>query len=87
MLYIMINHIRVQRHAAAFHVFALAKTFHSSAFDMFAFHSLWQRRKISHDIVLPATIMLTYAGQALLRVRGGAMHLRADLDGGKYNLL
>ena len=31
----------VQRHAAAFHVFAKAKTFHFSAFDMFAFRSLW----------------------------------------------
>ena len=39
------------------------------------------RAKISHDIVLPATIMLTYAGQALLRVRGRVMHLRAGLDG------
>ena len=30
---------------------------------------------------------VTLPGQALLRVRGRAMHLRADLDGGKHNLV
>ena len=43
-------------------------------------HSL-AYRSLTHIVHTYADIVHTYAEQALLRVRGRAMHLRADLDG------
>ena len=85
-----------QRFKSAFHVFTnfLVKTFHFCAEDMLAycsllsaqkFHVLCKGARFRTWLIVPlrrtSGCSVTLPGQALLRVRGRAMNLRAGLDG------
>ena len=84
-----------QRFKSAFHVFAKAKTFHFCAEDMLAYYSLLSAQKFHVRskgaqfrlmLIVPlrrtSGCSVTLPGQALLSVRGRAMHLRVILDKG-----
>ena len=94
LLFVNTKRIGVQRHAAAFHVFAKAKTFHFCAEDILASCSLLSAQKfhvrskgaqLRLMIIVPlrrtSGCSVTLPGQASIRVRGRATELRAGLDG------
>ena len=90
LLFVNTKRIGVQRHAAR--AGAIKGAWESDAFAC-RFGRRRRRqcllyyRELSLVHFLLTYISHTYAGQALLRVRGRAMDLRTDLDGGKHNLV
>ena len=77
--------IRVQRHAARIGVYKGA--WESDAFACDFGQRCRRQYLLYYQAFSCSPFAYTYAEQALLRVRGRAMHLRAGLDGGKHNLV